>query len=167
MPDIKHGDEGLIRNVWKGVISAIKAANDKLNVRELQEQYGQPDSPRVVKIKLSDFNTKLPIPGEINLTMNGGISRVKNPDSVFAEVKISSHELKCALQGERMIMDSPVALYEDDHMSMHSYGLVDAVQMGKADVSGQDVVNYMSLLDMIFEKVIDESEIQQAVKDAT
>jgi len=28
-------------------------------------------------------------------------------------------------------------------------------------------VNYMSLLDMIFEKVIDESEIQQAVKDAT
>lgn len=170
IPDITYGDEGLIKNVWKGVMSAIKAANDKLEVKQLQEQYGQPDNPRVVKIKLSDFNTRLPIPGEINLTMGGGIKRVKNPDSVFAEIEITSRELKCALEGERLIMDSPIALYRDsqeEYMSKHSYGLVDAVQMGMADVSGDDVVNYMSLLDMIFEEVVDEGKIQEAVRQAT
>jgi len=170
IPDVTYGDEGFIRNVWKGVVSAIDAANNKLDVKQLQEQYGQPDNPRVVKIKLSDFNTRLPVAGEINLTMGGGIQRVKNPNKVFAEVEISSRELKCALEGERLIMDSPRALYvrdPDEYMSKHPYGLVDAVQMGMADVEGDDVVNYMSLLDMIFDEVVDENEIQEAVRSAT
>jgi len=38
--------------------------------------------------------------------------------------------------------------------------------MGKADIYGDDVVNYLSLLDKIFNEVIDQSKIQQAVKDS-
>ncbi len=165
-PDMSFGDEGLIRNVWKGVRSGIKAANSKLDVKGLQKKYGQPEDPRVVKLKLTDVNSRV-LPSEINLVMSGSIRVVKSPDNVFAAIEISSRELKAALEGERRIIDSPVALYQDDYMSMQSYGLVDAVQMGMADVWGDDVVNYMSLLDMIFSEVIDENEIQQAVRKAT
>ncbi len=167
MPRTDFGDEGLIRNLWKGVRGGIKAANSKLDVRDLQKKYGQPNSPRVVKVELTDVNTRLPVPKEVNLVMSGRIKVVKNPDHVFAGIEISSRELKAALEGERLIMDSPVALYQDSYMSKQSYGLVDAVQMGMADVWGEDVVNYMSLLDMIFNEVIDENEIQQAVRSAT
>jgi len=167
MPDTSFGDAGVIRNLWRGVRGGIKAANNKLNVRDLQDKYGQPDSPRVVKVELTDVNTRLPVPSEVNLVMSGRIRVVKNPDNVFAGIEISSRELKSALEGERLIMDSPVALYQDEYMSKQEYGLVDAVQMGMADVWGEDVVNYMSLLDMIFNEVIDENEIQQAVKSAT
>ena len=167
MPDMSFGDAGVIRNLWKGVRGGIKAANSKLNVRDLQDKYGQPDSPRVVKVELTDVNTRLPVPSEVNLVMSGRIRVVKNPDEVFAGIEISSRELKSALEGERLIMDSPIALYQDTYMSKQEYGLVDAVQMGMADVWGEDVVNYMSLLDMIFNEVIDENEIQQAVKSAT
>lgn len=65
-----------------------------------------------------------------------------------------------------MTMDSPTALYQDDAISTTKYGLVDAVQMGKASVWGDDVINYLSLLDKIFNEVIDQSKIQQAVKNS-
>ena len=166
-PDMTMGDQGFIKNLWKGVKGAIQTANSKLDVGNLQEKYGQPDDPRVCQIKLSDASDSWILPSKLNLILSGRLKVVRNPDTVFGGIDISSRELKFALEGERLVMDSPEALYSDDHMSNQQYGLVDAIQMGKADVWGEDVVNYMSLLDKIFTEVIDKSEIKKAVQEAT
>ncbi len=166
-PDMSMGDQGFIRNLWKGVRGAIKTANSKLDVNDLQDKYGQPDNPRVCQIKLSDASNSWALPSELNLILSGRLKVVRNPDKIFGGIEISSRELKFALEGERLVMDSPEALYKKNHMSKQQYGLVDAIQMGKADVWGEDVVNYMSLLDKIFTEVIDENEIRQAVQNAT
>lgn len=166
-PDMNYGDKGFIRNLWTGVKTAIQTANDKFNVEELQEKYGQPDNPRVCQIQLTDAQDSWVLPSKINLVLSGRLRVVRNPDEVFGGIEISSQELKFALEGERLVMDSAIALYNSDHMDQQKYGLVDAIQMGKADVWGEDVVNYMSLLDKIFNEVIDDSEIRQAIRQAT
>jgi len=36
--------------------------------------------------------------------------------------------------------------------------------MGKADIWGDDVINYLSLLDKVFNEVIDQTKLQRAVE---
>jgi len=103
------------------------------------------------------------MPSSVHLQIEGGLKPVRSPDKVHGGISISSQELKFALEGQRKIMDSPQALYQDKAIDTTEYGLVGAVQMGKADVWGDDVVNYLSLLDKVFTEVIDKTKLQKAV----
>lgn len=166
IPDLKEGDKGFIRNVLSALKAAIKTVNEELNVGDIQRRFGDPENPKVICVEITDAQGSWMIPSKIHLKVENGLQVLRNPDSVYGGIKISSQELKFALEGERTVMDSPTALYQDNALNTTKYGLVDAVQMGKADVWGEDVINYLSLLDKIFTEVIDESKIQQAVKEA-
>ena len=166
IPDLKEGDKGFIRNVLGALKAAVKAVNEELDVGSIQERFGDPSNPKVICVELTDASGSWMMPSKIYLKVENGLKVLRNPDDIYGGVKISSQELKFALEGERMTMDSPTALYQDDALSKTKYGLVDAVQMGKASVYGDDVINYLSLLDKIFNEVIDQSKIQQAVKNS-
>jgi len=166
IPDLKEGDKGFIRNVLSALKAAIKTVNEELNVGDIQRRFGDPENPKVICVEITDAQGSWMIPSKIHLKVENGLQVLRNPDNVYGGIKISSQELKFALEGERTVMDSPTALYQDNALNTTKYGLVDAVQMGKADVWGEDVINYLSLLDKIFTEVIDESKIQQAVKEA-
>lgn len=165
MPDLKEGDKGFIKNVLQGLQATIKTVNKEFDIQGIQERFGDPDNPKVIGIELTDAQDSWLMPSTVNLKIQGGLRPVRNPERVHGGISISSQELKFALQGERQVMDSARALYYEDVMDTTSYGLVDAVQMGKADVWGDDVINYLSMLDKIFEEVIDESKLQKAVSD--
>lgn len=165
MPDINEGDQGFIRNVLKAFKATIQTANEELDVAGIQEEYGNPDNPKNIELELTDVKSIWPIPNSIHLRAEGRLKVVRNPDTVFGGMKISSQELKYALEGERKMMNSTRALYIDDPLDTRPYGLTDAVKMGNAEVWGEDITNYLSLLDKIFNKVIDKSVIQQAMSD--
>ncbi|EGQ44088.1 MAG: ATPase involved in chromosome partitioning [Candidatus Nanosalina sp. J07AB43] len=166
IPDLKEGDKGFIRNVLNALKATVKTVNSELDVKGIQKRFGNPDNPKVICLELTDASGSWMLPSKVHLKVEGGLKILRNPDEVYGGIKISSQELKFALEGERMTMDSPTALYQDDAISSTKYGLVDAVQMGKASVYGDDVINYLSLLDKIFNEVIDQSKIQQAVKNS-
>lgn len=166
IPDLTRGDKGFIRNVLGALKATVKTVNEKLNVNEIQDTYGNPEDPKVIQVEMTDAKGSWVLPSKVHLQVNDGLNVLRNPDNVFGGVSMTSQELKFALEGERLVMDSPTALYQDDAINTTKYGLVDAVQMGNADIWGDDVVNYLSLLDKIFTEVIDQSEIQEAVKNS-
>lgn len=165
MPDLNEGNRGFITNVLKGLKSVMQTVNNQFNVDQLQERFGNPENPKIICIELTDATGLSSIMSKVYVKIEGGLKPVRNPTNVHGGIKISSQELKFALQGERLTMKSPQALYSDDILEKNPYGLVDAVQMGKADVWGNDVINYLSLLDKVFEEVIDKSELRKAVND--
>jgi len=165
LPELTEGDKGFIKNVLQALKATIKTVNSELNVNELQHRFGNPDNPKVIALEIEDAKGSWMMPSKVHLKLENGLNVLRNPDSVYGGVSMTSQELKYALEGERVVMDSPTALYQSDAINTSSYGLVDAVQMGNATVWGEDVVNYLSLLDKVFTEVIDESKIQQAVKD--
>lgn len=164
MPELSEGDKGFVKNVLKALKATIQTVNKELDVQTLQQRFGNPDNPKVIAIKLTDAEGSWMMPTTVHLQIKGGLRPVRKPEQVHGGVKISSQELKFALEGERLIMDSPRALYSDNSIDTTSYGLVDAVQMGKADIWGKDVINYLSLLDKVFEEVIDQTKLQRAVE---
>jgi len=166
IPATNEGDKSFIRNVLGALKATIQTVNDELDVNSLQQRFGNPENPKIICIELTDADSSWMMPSKVHLKIENGLRPVRNPDNVYGGVKISSQELKFALEGERLVMDSPTALYSDDNISTTGYGLVDAVQMGKATIYGEDVINYLSLLDKIFNEVIDQSKIQKAVKEA-
>jgi len=166
IPDLNKGDKGFIRNVLGALKATVKTVNEKLNVNDIQNTYGNPEDPKVIQVEMTDAKGSWVLPSKVHLQVNDGLNVLRNPDDVFGGVSMTSQELKFALEGERLVMDSPTALYQDDAINTTKYGLVDAVQMGNADIWGEDVVNYLSLLDKIFTEVIDQSEIQEAVKNS-
>jgi Mrp family chromosome partitioning ATPase len=166
IPDLNKGDKGFIRNVLGALKATVKTVNEKLNVNDIQNTYGNPEDPKVIQVEMTDAKGSWVLPSKVHLQVNDGLNVLRNPDDVFGGVSMTSQELKFALEGERLVMDSPTALYQDDSINTTKYGLVDAVQMGNADIWGEDVVNYLSLLDKIFTEVIDQSEIQEAVKNS-
>jgi Mrp family chromosome partitioning ATPase len=165
LPELTEGDKSFIKNVLQALKATIKTVNSELNVNELQHRFGNPDNPKVIALEIEDAKGSWMMPSKVHLKLENGLNVLRNPDSVYGGVSITSQELKYALEGERVVMDSPTALYQSDAINTSSYGLVDAVQMGNATVWGEDVVNYLSLLDKVFTEVIDESKIQQAVKE--
>lgn len=165
IPNTSEGEKGFVRNVLEALKATVKTVNEEMDVESLQRRFGDPQNPKTIKIELTDASESWLLPSTVHLQIRGGIKPVRNPDKVHGGISISSQELKFALEGKRMIMDSPNALYSDDPMSTTEYGLVAAVQMGKADVYGDDVVNYLSLLDKVFEEVIDKTKLQEAVDD--
>jgi len=164
MPDLSEGDKGFIRNVWGGLKAAIKTVNSELDINSIQQEFGNPNEPKTIAINLTDAEDSWLLPSTVHIKVDGGLKVVKNPDSVYGGISMTSQELKFALDGQRVEMDSPKALYSKNAVGKASYGLVDAVQMGKATVEGDGVINYLSLLDKIFEDVIDESKLQKAVR---
>jgi Mrp family chromosome partitioning ATPase len=165
IPNINEGDKGFVRNVLEGLKATIQTVNEELDVNSLQRRFGDPSNPKTIEIELTDAKGSWMMPSSVHLQIQGGLRPVRNPEKVHGGISISSQELKFALEGNRQIMDSPQALYIDDIMDSTEYGLVAAVQMGKADVWGDDVVNYLSLLDKVFEEVIDKTKLQQAVEN--
>lgn len=164
MPDLSEGDKGFIKNVWLGLKSAIKTVNDEFDIGKIQEDFGNPAEPKTIAFKLTDA-TGIPIlPDTIHIKVENGLKIVRSPGEVYGGVEITSQELRFALDGKRLTMDSPRALYSDNVMDDANYGLVDAVQMGKADVWGDEVINYLSLLDRLFEEMIDEEKLHKAVQ---
>lgn len=161
-PDLNEGDKGFYKNVLQSLKSAIQTVNSSLDVNRLQEQFGNPDNPKIISIKLTDAQGKWMLPSKIHLKIDNGLSPVRNPDEVYGGVEISSQELKFALEGKRLVMDSTSSLYEDEYMDQDPYGLVKAVQLGKADIWGKDVVNYLSLLDKIFEEVLEDAPLRKS-----
>ena len=166
IPDLSRGDKGFIRNVLGALKATVKTVNDKLDVKEIQQTYGDPADPKIIQVEMTDAKGSWMLPSKVHLQVQDGLKVLRNPDDVFGGVSMTSQELKFALEGERLVMDSPTALYQEDAINTTKYGLVDAVQMGNADIWGEDVVNYLSLLDKIFTEVIDQSEIQEAVKNS-
>jgi hypothetical protein len=166
IPDLSRGDKGFIRNVLGALKATVKTVNEKLDVKEIQQTYGDPADPKIIQVEMTDAKGSWMLPSKVHLQVQDGLKVLRNPDDVFGGVSMTSQELKFALEGERLVMDSPTALYQDDAINTTKYGLVDAVQMGNADIWGEDVVNYLSLLDKIFTEVIDQSEIQEAVKNS-
>jgi len=164
IPDLKEGDKGFVRNVLQGLRAAIETVNNELDIQTLQERFGNPEDPKIIAIELTDAQGSWMMPSTIHLQIRGGIRPVRNPDQVYGGIRISSQELKFALEGERLIMDSAQALYSENAIDTTEYGLVDAVQMGKADIWGDDVINYLSLLDKVFNEVIDQTKLQRAVE---
>lgn len=165
MPNSMEGNKGFVKNVLKGLREAMKTVNNEIDIGAIQERFGNPEDPSVIRIELTDAKATWLLPSKIHVKVEGGLKPVKSPNKVDGGIKISSEELKYALQGERQTMNSTAALYSDNVLSTMPYGLVDAVQMGKAEVYGEDVINYLSLLDKVFEEVIDKSKLQKAVSD--
>lgn len=163
IPNMNEGDKSFVRNVLEALKATIQTVNEELDVASLQQRFGNPDNPKTIKIELTDAQGSWMMPSSVHLQIEGGLRPIRNPDKVHGGVSISSQELKFALEGRRQIMDSPQALYADEIMDNTEYGLVAAVQMGKADVWGDDVVNYLSLLDKVFTEVIDKTKLQKAV----
>ena len=166
MPNLSKGDKGFIRNVLGALKATVKTVNEELNVDQLQQEFGDPEDPKVIQIDIMDAKDSWMLPSRVHLQVNNGLNVLRNPDDVFGGIEIESQELKWALEGERLVMDSATSAYEDDAINTTKYGLVDAVQMGNADIWGDDIVNYLSLLDKIFTEVIDESKIQAAVRES-
>lgn len=163
IPEMNEGDKGFVRNVLEALKATIQTVNEELDVASLQQRFGNPNNPKTIKIELTDAQGSWMMPSSVHLQIEGGLKPVRNPDKVHGGVSISSQELKFALEGQRKIMDSPQALYQEEVIDTTEYGLVGAVQMGKADVWGDDVVNYLSLLDKVFTEVIDKTKLQKAV----
>lgn len=164
IPDLKEGDKGFIKNVLSALNSAVKTVNEEFDIQSLQEQFGDPENPKIIAIELEDVTGSWVLPSKVHLKIEGGLRIVRNPDSVYGGIKLTSQELNYALSGKRDVMSAATALYEDDYLDTTSYGLVAAVQMGKADVWGDDVINYLSLMDKVFEDVIDKTKIQKATQ---
>jgi len=165
MPESNEGDKGFVKNVIMALKETMKTVNDEIDIQTIQNRFGNPKDPKVIAIELTDADGSWMIPSTIHMKAEGKLRPVRNPDEVEGGIRISSEELKYALEGERQTMNSAEALYSDNVLDTMPYGLVDAVQMGKAELWGEDVINYLSLLDRIFEEVIDKSKIQKAVKD--
>lgn len=165
IPNSNEGEKGFVKNVILGLKEAMKTVNNEIDVEAIQDRFGNPENPRVIAIELTDADGSWVIPSTIHVKVQGQLKPVRNPDSVEGGIRISSEELKYALQAERTTMNSAEALYTDNVLDTMPYGLVDAVQMGKAEVYGEDVINYLSLLDRVFEEVIDTSKLQEAVSD--
>jgi len=165
MPESNEGDKGYVRNVIKGLKEVMKTVNEEFDIDSIQQKFGNPNDPKVVAIELEDAKSSWLLPSTIHVKVDNGIRPVKNPDEVEGGIKITSEELRYALEGQRQTMNSTQALYSDNVLDTMPYGLVDAVQMGKAEVYGEDVINYLSLLDKVFEEVIDQSKLQEAVSN--
>lgn len=165
MPESNEGDKGFVKNVILGLKEAMKTVNNEIDIEAIQNRFGNPENPRVIAIELTDADGSWMIPSTIHVKVQGGLKPIRNPDSVEGGIRISSEELKYALESERQTMNSAEALYSDNVLDTMPYGLVDAVQMGKAEVYGEDVINYLSLLDRVFDEVIDTSKLQKAVSD--
>lgn len=165
VPDLKKGDESFIKNVLQGLKATIKTVNSELDVKSLQKEYGHPENPKVIAIELEDAKGSMMLPSKVHIVVRDGLKVVRSPDEVYGGISMTSQELKFALERERLIMDSPQSLYSDNNIDTTGYGLVDAVQMGKADAWGDDVINYLSLLDKIFTEVIDETKLQRAARE--
>jgi len=163
IPDSKAGEQGFVKNVILGLKEAMKTVNNEIDVQAIQNRFGNPENPRVIAIELTDAQGSWTIPSTIHVKVQGGLKPVRNPSSVEGGIRISSEELRYALEGQRQTMNSAEALYSDNVLDTMPYGLVDAVQMGKAEVYGEDVINYLSLLDRVFEEVIDQTKLQEAV----
>jgi hypothetical protein len=164
IPELNEGDESFIKNVLKGLKATIKTVNNELDVKSIQREYGHPENPKVMAIELEDAKGSMMLPSKVHLVVRDGLKVIRNPDEVYGGITITSQELKFALERERLIMDSAQSLYSDNNIDTTNYGLVDAVQMGKADAWGDDVINYLSLLDKIFTEVIDETKLQRAAR---
>lgn len=165
LPDLNEGDKGFVRNVLNALKAAIKTVNEEFDVDSLQQRFGNPNNPKIIEVELTDAQGSWMLPSKVHLKIQGGLNVVRNPSEVNAGVKLTSQELKFALEGERLVMNSAQALYSDNVIDTTSYGLVDAVQMGKADVWGDDVINHLSLMDKVFEEVIDKTKLQKAVQN--
>jgi len=165
MPESNEGNKGFVKNVILGLKEAMKTVNNEIDIEAIQNRFGNPENPRVIAIELTDADGSWMIPSTIHVKVQGGLKPIRNPDSVEGGIRISSEELKYALESERQTMNSAEALYSDNVLDTMPYGLVDAVQMGKAEVYGEDVINYLSLLDRVFDEVIDTSKLQKAVSD--
>jgi Mrp family chromosome partitioning ATPase len=165
MPELNEGDKGFVKNVLSALKAAIKTVNEEFDVSGLQERFGNPQNPKIIEVNLTDAEGSWMLPSTVHLKIEGGLKVVRNPETVNAGIQLTSQELKFALEGERLVMNSAQALYSENTIDTTSYGLVDAVQMGKADVWGKDIINHLSLMDKVFKEVIDQTKLQQAVQD--
>jgi len=111
IPNLKQGDKGFVRNVRGALKATGQTVKDELDVTGIQERFGNPNNPKIICVELTDAQGSWMLPSKIYLKVEGGLKVLRNPDEVYGGVKISSQELKFALEGERMTMDSPTASF--------------------------------------------------------
>lgn len=170
MPEENLGDTSFIRNVWKTVTTGIQEINNKIPVKQVQNQFGvEGREPLVMEIELTDAGPiSDKIFSSIVLTIKDGKIRPVKKKTAKREgikieggISITSQDLYDALRGEKKVMRSVTG-----DISSEPYSIIDAVKMGDAQVWGDKVINRLSVLDKILSDVIEVDDIQKAVAES-
>lgn len=165
LPEDNVGQKGFIRSVWSTVSGGIKKMNSELNISELQERFGvEGRDPIAIELELTDAGAVAGMFSSIviNFEENGGVNVMRRKkaerNGIVPEggIKMTSQDMSYAINGEKKVMRSV-----NGEITTEPYSIIDAVQMGDADIWGEKTVNRLAVLDRILSEVVPMSEVQE------
>lgn len=167
LPEDNVGDASFIKNVWGSISSGISQMNEEIPVDKLQDKYGVEDrDPLVMKLELTDAGSITRIFSEVVITVDNGDLTVLRPKKAKAKgvkveggVKMTSQDLKYAIDGEKKVLNSVTG-----EIITENYSIVDAVRMGDAEVWGDKTINRLAVLDRILSDVVPMDEVTRMMK---
>jgi len=162
LPKDNLGDAGFIRNVWGSIQTGFKKMNDTIPIDKLQQKYGvQGREPLVIQLELTDAGAVTGMFSEIVITTVGGEIKVMRSKTASRKginieggVRITSQDLKYALEGEKKVLRSTTG-----EVTTEPYSIIDAVKMGDAEVWGEKSINRLAVLDKILNEVVPMDEV--------
>lgn len=169
LPENNLGNKGFIRNVWGSITAGIKQMNQEVPVDKLQDKFGvEGRDPLVMEIELTDAGAVTGIFATTIITVDNGQLAVIRPRkarrqgiTVEGGMKISSQDLHDAIRGEKKVMRSVTG-----EVTNEPYSIIDAVQMGDAQIWGEKTINRLAVLDRILSEVVPMTEVQEIMKSA-
>jgi len=164
LPEDNLGDSGFIRNVWGSISAGFKQINENIPIDKLQNKYGvEGREPLVMKLELTDAGAVTGIFSEAVITADGGDMKVMRPKkakrrgvNVEGGIRISSQDLKYALDGEKKVLRSTTG-----EVVSEPYSIIDAVKMGDAEAWGDKTINRLAVLDKILTDVVPMDEVTE------
>lgn len=164
LPEDNLGDKGFIRSVWSTISGGIKQMNSELNIGELQDKFGvEGRDPITLELELIDASGITGMFSKVVITFDNGELKVMRPKKAQRAgkqpeggIKITSQDLSYAVNGEKKVMQSSTG-----EIITEPYSIIDAVQMGDAQVWGDRTINRLSVLDRILSEVVPMSEVQE------
>lgn len=168
LPEDHTQDPSFIKNLWKGLLTGVKNINSQFNVKELQDQYGVEDrDPLTIELELTDASGLTGIMSNMILKGGEGRMRVMRPKKAKRKgitpeggIRISSQDLYNAINGKKTVMRSVTG-----EVTETSYSIIEAVQMGDAEVWGERTINRLSILDRVLAEAIPMDEVKKAVME--
>lgn len=166
LPSDHTNDESFIKNLWKGVLKGIGSINSKLDIQQLQDQYGVQDrEPLTVELHLTDATGFESVMSKVILKGGDGKMKVMRPGKarrkgIEAEggLRITSQDLYNAINGEKTVLNSV-----NGKVISEPYSIIQAVQMGDAEIWGEKTINRLSVLDQVLSEVVPMDEVQKAL----
>lgn len=169
LPEDHTRNRSFIKNLWKGLLTGVKNINDRFDVEALQSQYGVEErDPIAIELQLTDAGGISSLMSKVILKGGDGKMNVMRPKVAKRKgvepeggIKISSQDLYNAINGQKTVMDSATG-----EVTQTPYSIINAVQMGDAEVWGERTINRLSILDEVLSEVVPVDEIRDAVMEA-